>query len=63
LEEFADIFEGHALYPFLLYYVPCCFVKEMSLFEAGIMSLYYGDESVRVIFRVLGEALDQFLDS
>ena len=49
--------------PFLLYYVPCCFVKEMSLFEAGIMSLYYGNESVRVIFGVFGEAIHKFLGS
>ena len=49
--------------PSLLHYIPCCFVKEMSLFEAGIMSLYYGDESVRVIFGVFGEAIDQFFGS
>jgi len=60
LEEFSDVFEGRALYPLLLYNVPYCVVKEMSLFEAGIMSLYYGDESGRVIFRVFREAINQF---
>jgi len=60
LEEFSDVFEGRALYPFLLYYVPCCFVKEMSLFEAGVMTLYYGNESSRMVFRVFREAIDLF---
>jgi len=32
----------------------------MSLFEAGIMSLYYGDESGWMIFGVFREAIDQF---
>jgi len=32
----------------------------MSLFEAGIMSLYYGNETGRMIFGIFREAIDQF---
>jgi len=33
----------------------------MSLLEAGIMSLYYGNETGRMIFGVFKEAIDQIL--
>jgi len=33
----------------------------MSLFEAGIMSLYHGNETGRMIFGVFGEAINQSL--
>ena len=46
--EFPDVFEGRALYPSLLNYVLCCFEEEMGLFEAGIMSFYYGNEFRRI---------------
>jgi len=35
--NFSYVLEVRALYPFLLYYVRCCFVEEVCLFEAGIM--------------------------
>jgi len=59
MKEFSDVFEGHTLYLFLLYNISCCFVKAMSPFEAGIMSLYYGNKTGRMIFGVFGEAIDQ----
>ena len=34
---------------------------EISPFEAGIMSLYYGNKTSRMIFGVFGEAIDHFL--
>ena len=34
--------------------------KKMSLFEAGIVSFYYWDETDRMIFGVFGEAIDKF---
>jgi len=61
LEEFPDVSKSRVLNPFLLDYVPCCFKKEMGLGEAGIMSFYYDDESGWMIFRVLREAIDQFV--
>jgi len=33
----------------------------MSLLEADIMALYYGNETGRMIFGVFGEAIDQFI--
>ena len=38
----------------------CCCVEKMSLFEAGIVSFYYWDETGRMIFGVFGEAIDKF---
>jgi len=55
-----DIFQGRALCPFLLNCGSCCCVKEMSLFEAGIVSFYYWDKTDRMIFGVFGEAIDKF---
>jgi hypothetical protein len=60
LEEFPDVFEGRAFIPSLLNYVLCSFEEEMGLFEAGAVSLYYGDEFRRIIFRVFREAFQQF---
>jgi len=59
LEEFSYVFEGRALCPSLLYYVPCSYEEEMSLFETGIMSFYYGNEFRRMVFRVFREAIYQ----
>jgi len=41
----------------------CCLVEEVCLVKAGIIKLYDGDETLRVVLWVFGETFDQVFDS